>query len=97
MKETRAYDVIVAPVVTEKSTLGSVHNQVTFRVTIEATKPEIRAAVEKLFGVKVKRVNTLRQRGKVKKFRGRIGRRADYKKAIITLAEGEAIDITTGV
>jgi len=93
----RAYDVIRSPVVTEKSTLGSEHNQVTFRVAMDATKPEIKSAVETLFKVKVTGVNTLRQQGKVKRFRGVKGRRPDYKKAIVTLAEGENIDVTTGI
>jgi large subunit ribosomal protein L23 len=93
----RAYDLILAPVVTEKSTLGSEHNQVTFRVPLEATKPEIKLAIEQLFKVKVTAVNTLRQNGKLKRFKGRLGRRSDYKKAIISLAEGESIDVTTGV
>jgi large subunit ribosomal protein L23 len=93
----RRYEVIRAPVVTEKSTLGSEHNQVTFRVAMDATKPEIKAAVETLFKVKVKKVNTLRQKGKVKRFRGRIGQRSDTKKAIVTLEEGHRIDVTTGV
>ena len=91
------YDVLVRPIVTEKSTLGSEHGQVTFQVSIDATKPQIKAAVEGIFGVKVKAVNTLRQQGKVKRFRGKIGKRPDFKKAIITLADGEMIDITTGV
>ena len=95
--EIEAYDLIRAPMVTEKSTMGSEHNQVTFRVPLTATKPEIRAAVELLFKVKVKAVNTLRQRGKMKMFRGRIGKRVDTKKAIVTLVEGHSIDITTGV
>ena len=91
------YDVLVRPIVTEKSTLGSEHGQVTFQVSVDATKPQIKAAVEGIFGVKVKAVNTLRQQGKVKRFRGKIGKRPDFKKAIITLADGEMIDITTGV
>ena len=91
------YDVLLRPVVTEKSTLGSEHNQVTFQVALGATKPEIKAAVEGIFGVKVKAVNTLRQQGKLKRFRGKLGKRPDYKKAIVTLVEGEVIDITTGV
>jgi len=95
--ELRAYDIIRSPVVTEKSTLGSEHNQVTFRVAMDATKPEIKSAVETLFKVKVRGVNTLRQDGKVKRFRGIKGRRPDYKKAIVTLAEGENIDVTTGI
>lgn len=95
--QERLYDVIRSPVVTEKSTLGSQHNQVTFRVPLDATKPEIKAAVEGLFKVKVKAVNTLRQLGKVKRFRGFIGKRPDHKKAMVTLQEGHSIDVTTGV
>jgi len=91
------YDVIDRPVITEKATMGQEQNQVTFRVRLTATKPEIRAAVEELFGVKVKAVNTLRQKGKTKRWRGRPGRRSDYKKAIVTLDEGHSIDVTTGV
>jgi large subunit ribosomal protein L23 len=91
------YDTLIRPVVTEKSTMGSEFNQVTFQVRIDATKPEIKAAVEGVFDVKVKAVNTLRQQGKVKRFRGKVGKRPDYKKAIITLEEDEMIDITTGV
>ena len=91
------YQTILSPVITEKSTLGSEHNQVTFKVPLEATKPEIRAAVEGLFEVKVKSVNTLRQNGKNKVFRGRRGRRSDFKKAIVRLEEGHSIDVTTGV
>ncbi|HIF09900.1 MAG TPA: 50S ribosomal protein L23 [Sneathiellales bacterium] len=97
MRLATPYDVIIAPVLTEKSTLGSEHNQVTFKVASAATKPMIKGAVESLFGVKVTAVNTLRMKGKVKTFRGRIGRRAGYKKAMVTLAEGDTIDITTGV
>ncbi len=93
----RLYQVLRAPVITEKSTLGSQHNQVTFKVALDATKPEIKAAVESLFDVKVEQVNTLRQRGKQKRFRGKVGRRSDYKKAIVTLAEGDSIDVTTGI
>ena len=89
-------DVLRAPVISEKSTLISEHNQVTFKVAIDATKSEIKQAVEGLFGVSVVAVNTLRQQGKVKRFRGKIGKRPDFKKAIITLADGEMIDITTG-
>ena len=95
--EFTSYDVILAPVITEKSTLVSEFNQVTFRVRLEATKPEIKTAVERLFGVKVNAVNTIRVRGKVKRNRGRLGKRPDYKKAIVSLAEGESIDITTGI
>jgi len=95
--KSQHFDTLLRPVVTEKSTLGSEHNQVTFQVRIDATKPEIKAAVEGVFGVKVKAVNTLRQQGKQKRFRGKMGKRPDFKKAIITLVEGEMIDITTGV
>ncbi len=93
----RMYDLIVAPVITEKSTLGSEHNQVTFRVPLSATKPEIKAAVEGLFNVKVKAVNTLIAKGKTKRFRGVVGYRSDVKKAVVTLAEGHKIDVTTGI
>ncbi|MCE2493306.1 MAG: 50S ribosomal protein L23 [Alphaproteobacteria bacterium] len=93
----RMYDIIRGPVITEKSTFGSEHAQVTFRVAMDATKPEIKAAIEDLFEVKVKAVNTLRQRGKQKRFRGRLGRRAAYKKAIVSLEEGQSIDVTTGI
>ena len=93
----QAYDIILAPMVTEKSTMGSEHNQVTFRVPLSATKPEIKAAIEELFKAKVDAVNTLRQKGKVKRFRGKLGKRPDYKKAIVSLAEGEMIDVTTGI
>lgn len=97
MTAIKHYDVIKSPVITEKATLGSENNQVTFKVAIDATKPDIKAAVEALFGVKVKKVNTLRQEGKVKRFRGVIGKRAEYKKAMVTLVEGHSIDVTTGV
>ena len=93
----RMYDLIRSPVVTEKSTMGSQHNQVTFKVPLDATKPEIKAAVEGIFRVKVAAVNTLRQLGKTKRFRGRVGQRSDFKKAMVTLAEGHTIDVTTGV
>jgi len=93
----RLYGVILAPVITEKATMGSQHNQVTFKVRLDATKPEIRAAVEGLFNVKVRAVNTVNVKGKLKAFRGRIGRRSDWKKAIVSLAEGQTIDVTTGV
>lgn len=96
MNKVGMYDLILAPVVTEKSTRGSENNQVTFRVVMRATKPQIKAAVEGLFGVKVEKVNTIRMQGKVKRFRGRLGRRAAYKKAIVTLAEGESIDVMSG-
>ncbi|TDI64199.1 MAG: 50S ribosomal protein L23 [Alphaproteobacteria bacterium] len=95
--EGRKFDLILAPVITEKSTQGSEHNQVTFRVPMTATKPEIRVAVEKLFNVKVLAVNTLRQAGKIKRFRGQLGKRINTKKAIVTLAEGDSIDVTSGL
>jgi large subunit ribosomal protein L23 len=93
----RMYDLVRSPVVTEKSTRGSEHNQVTFKVPLDATKPEIKAAVEGLFQVKVMAVNTVRQLGKTKRFRGRVGKRPDFKKAMVTLAEGQSIDVTTGI
>ncbi|MBF0095277.1 MAG: 50S ribosomal protein L23 [Alphaproteobacteria bacterium] len=93
----RLYDVIRHPVITEKATMGSEHNQVTFRVPLDASKPEVKAAVEELFGVKVKAVNTSILKGKNKRFRGRPGRQIDRKKAIVTLAEGHSIDVTTGI
>jgi large subunit ribosomal protein L23 len=97
MNRLAMYDVILAPVVTEKSNRVSEHNQVVFKVRMDATKPEIKAAVEGLFNVKVKAVNTLVQKGKTKRFRGRVGYRSDAKKAIVTLAEGQSIDVTTGI
>jgi large subunit ribosomal protein L23 len=97
VSQERMYDLIVAPLITEKSTMGSEHNQVTFKVPLDATKPEIKAAVEGLFKVKVKAVNTLIQKGKTKRFRGIVGRRSDFKKAIVTLEQGHTIDVTTGV
>ena len=93
----RTYDIILGPVITEKATLLSEHNQVAFRVAMTATKPQIRKALEELFKVKVTGVNTLRVKGKTKRFRGRMGRRSDYKKAIVTLAEGQSIDYTAGI
>jgi large subunit ribosomal protein L23 len=93
----RMYDLILSPVITEKSSRVSEHNQVTFRVPLDATKPEIKAAVEGLFKVKVTAVNTLIQKGKTKRFRGIVGRRSDFKKAVVTLAQGQSIDIATGV
>ena len=93
----RTYELIRAPVITEKSTMISEHNQVTFYVPLDATKPEIKIAIERLFSVTVKAVNTLRVKGKTKRFRGRPGRRSDRKKAIVTLAEGSRIDVTSGI
>ena len=95
--DTRHYDVIVSPVITEKATMVSDHNQVVFRVRKDATKPQIKAAVERLFDVKVTAVNTLVRKGKAKVFRGNAGRQSDVKKAIVTLAEGHKIDVTTGL
>ena len=97
MNKLAMYEVILAPVVTEKSTRVSEHNQIVFKVRMDATKPEIKKAVEGLFGVKVTAVNTLVQKGKMKRFRGRVGFRSDVKKAIVTLAEGQSIDVTTGI
>ena len=96
MTEVKHYDTILGPVITEKSTLVSEHNQVVFRVPLTATKPEIKDAVEALFDVKVEAVNTIRVKGKVKRFRGHKGRRSDYKKAMVKLAEGQSIDVTDG-
>jgi large subunit ribosomal protein L23 len=91
------YELILRPVITEKATLGSEHNQVTFRVPLTADKRAVKVAVEGLFKVKVTAVNTVRVKGKRKATRGRVGQRSDYKKAIVTLAEGSKIDVTTGV
>jgi large subunit ribosomal protein L23 len=93
----RLYQVILAPVVTEKATRLNELSQVTFKVTLDATKPEIRAAVEQLFSVKVTAVNTVVMKGKTKRFRGREGQRSDWKKAIVTLQAGQTIDLTTGL
>jgi len=95
--DARLYDVIVSPVVTEKATSASEHNQVVFKVRKDATKPQIKAAVEKIFGVKVKSVNTLIRMGKIKRFKGTVGQQSDVKRAVVTLIEGETIDITTGL
>ena len=95
--DIRHYDVIVAPHITEKATLLSENNAVVFKVAADATKPQIKAAVEKLFEVKVESVNTLVRKGKVKRFKGTVGRQSDVKKAIVTLAEGSTIDVTTGI
>lgn len=97
MNRERMYDIILSPVITEKATLAGEHNQVTFKVSDDATKPEIKQAIEKLFDVKVMAVNTLRQVGKVKRFKGKLGKRGDYKKAIVRLAAGHSIDVTTGL
>lgn len=91
------YEIISQPHVTEKATMGSEHGQVTFKVPMDATKPKIKKAVETLFGVKVKGVNTLIQKGKNKRFKGIVGRRSDFKKAIVSLEDGQTIDVSTGV
>jgi large subunit ribosomal protein L23 len=93
----RMFDIVLSPVITEKATNVSEHNQVIFRVPLTATKREIRAAIEGLFQVKVIAVNTIRVRGKLKRFRGRVGRRSDYKKAVVKLGESQRIDVTTGI
>ena len=95
--DPRHYDVIIAPVITEKATMASEHNKVTFKVRKTATKPQIKEAVEKLFDVKVKSVNTLNRPGKVKTFRNKVGQQSDVKRAIVTLEEGHRIDVTTGL
>ncbi len=97
MSAEKNYDIIRSPVITEKSTLLSEHNQVMFNVAKTATKPEIKKAVEALFEVKVSAVNTLNRKGKTKRFRGIKGRQSDVKKAIVTLEEGQSIDVTTGL
>ena len=91
------YDIVRGPVITEKATNASEHNQVIFRVPLDADKRAVKAAVEGLFSVNVTAVNTIRVMGKLKRFRGRLGRRSDYKKAVVTLREGQRIDVTTGI
>lgn len=93
----RMFNIIQSPVITEKATMGSEHGQVTFKVRLDATKPEIKRAVEGLFKVEVTKVNTLIQKGKTKRFRGMMGRRSDVKKAVVTLKSGQTIDVTSGV
>lgn len=95
--DPRHYDIILSPVITEKATIASEHSKVVFKVRRAATKPQIKEAVEKLFDVKVKSVNTLIRGGKVKTFRGRVGQQSDTKRAIVTLEEGHRIDVTTGL
>ena len=97
IKDVRHYDAIVAPIITEKATLASESNQFVFKVARNATKPQIKAAIEQLFDVKVTAVNTLTRKGKTKAFRGVRGRQQDIKKAIVTLADGYRIDMTTGL
>ncbi len=95
--DERHYNIIVSPVITEKATAASEQNKVVFRVSRDATKPQIKAAVEKLFDVKVEAVNTIVRKGKTKIFRGTRGRQSDVKNAVVTLAEGQRIDVTTGL
>ena len=95
--DPRDYEIIIAPLITEKATNASEFNKVVFKVAMTATKPQIKEAVEKLFDVKVKSINTLRRRGKWKPFRGRYGQTSDTKRAIVTLEEGQKIDVTTGL
>lgn len=96
VSNARFFDIIERPVVTEKSTMASEHNKVTFKVRKDAGKPEIKQAVEEIFGVTVKSVNTITIKGKTKRFRGLPGQRSDIKKAVVTLAEGQTIDLTAG-
>lgn len=93
----KMYDTLVRPVITEKSMLSSEAGKVTFLVPLSATEDEVKAAVEAIFNVKVNKVNTIRQFGKEKRFRGYVGQRSDFKKAVVTLAEGQNIDVTTGI
>ncbi|WP_406853925.1 MULTISPECIES: 50S ribosomal protein L23 [unclassified Alsobacter] len=95
--DPRHYDIILGPVITEKATTQSEQNKVVFKVRKDASKPQIKAAVEKLFDVKVEAVNTLIRKGKVKRFKGTVGKQSDVKKAVVTLAEGQSIDVTTGL
>jgi large subunit ribosomal protein L23 len=95
--DPRHYDVILSPAITEKATIASEHNQVVFKVAYKATKPQIKEAVEKLFDVKVKSVNTHIRKGKVKALRGSVGEQSPTKRAIVTLVEGHKIDVTTGL
>ena len=95
--DPRHYDVIKSPVITEKATTASERNQFVFKVALDATKPQIKAAVEKLFNVKVKSVNTLIRMGKIKTFKGKVGQQSEVKKAVVTLAEGSSIDFTSGL
>jgi large subunit ribosomal protein L23 len=96
-QDSRHYDIIVSPVITEKATAASEHNKVVFKVAAKATKPQIKEAIEKLFDVKVKGVNTLVRKGKTKVFRGQFGSQSDTKRAVVTLEEGHRIDVTTGL
>ena len=95
--ELRHYDVVVAPYITEKATMASEHNAVVFKVANSATKPQIKAAIEALYGVKVLAVNTMIAKGKTKRWRGQEYRRSDVKKAVVTVADGDRIDVTTSI
>ena len=95
--DPRHYDILISPVITEKATTASEHNKVVFKVARTATKPQIKEAVEKLFDVKVKNVNTLTRKGKLKMFKNKLGQQSDVKRAIVTLEEGHRIDVTTGL
>jgi large subunit ribosomal protein L23 len=95
--DPRHYDVIIGPVITEKATMASEHNKIVFKVRKTATKPQIKEAVEKLFDVKVRSVNTLTRKGKFKVFKNKVGQQSDVKRAIVTLEEGHRIDVTTGL
>ena len=97
MTDLKSYDIIRKPIITEKSTMASENNQVIFEVATDATKPEIKSAIEELFKVKVKAVNTILTKGKSKRFRGVAYRRSDTKKAVVTLVEGHSIDVTSGL
>lgn len=97
MNQEKIYQTLLGPVITEKATLVAEHNQVMFRVKLNAAKPDIKKAVEELFSVKVKAVNTMRVKGKTRRFRGVKGRRSDWKKAIVTLEEGQSVDILGGL
>lgn len=93
----RVFDILLCPVVTEKSTIGQGNNQYTFKVAVDATKSDVKTAVEKLYKVKVESVNTLNVKGKTKRFRGRLGKRDDVKKAVVRLAQGQTIDLNAGL
>ncbi len=97
MNKLSGYDIIISPVVTEKSTMASEHNKIVFKVRSEASKPDIKAAVEQLFNVKVKSVNTIVRKGKLKQFKGMRSIQSDVKRAIVTLEDGHSIDVTTGL
>ena len=97
VKDIKNYDIIKSPVITEKSTVASSYNKVTFVIDSDATKPQVKVAVEDIFNVKVKSINTINCKGKVKRFRGKLGKRSDIKRAVVTLEEGHSIDVTNNV